>query len=130
MSETPPETPADPAVAWLPIGLVADWLQLDAAAPVTVQVRDAAADYCQDKRPDLWVDLIDPDTLLVVGREFVATPKVVQAGILAAGRLYARKGSPAGLASFGEFGAAEVLRLDPDVDRLLGIGRHAHPRVG
>jgi len=114
---------------WLPLARVAAWLQLPEADPVVELLRDAAADYCQAKRPDLYVDELD-EAGAVIGRTFVATPRIVQAGTLAAGRLYARKGSPAGLASFGEFGAAEVLRIDPDVDRMLGVGRFGRPRIG
>ena len=45
-------------------------------------------------------------------------------------RLYARKGTPAGIATFGELGAATILRTDPDVQMLLGLGRYATPRIG
>lgn len=47
--------------------------------------------------------------------------------ILLAARLYARRGSPLGVAAFAELGAAYVSRHDPDVERLLGLGK---PKVG
>lgn len=125
--------PAPDPYPWLPLPEVLAWLQVDAAdelAAVVDRVRKSAADYCEGQRPDLVVDVLDVDGVTVIGQSFTATDKVVQAGILAAARLYARRSSPAGLASYGEFGAAEVLRLDPDVSRLLGVGRYAPPAVG
>lgn len=122
------EPPAEPELyPWLPAADVRTWLQLADDADVEV-VRMAAADYCEEQRPDLLAIVLEDGE--PVGTLFAATPKIVQAGLLAAGRLWARKGSPAGLASYGEFGAAEILRLDPDVARLLGVGRHARPAVG
>jgi hypothetical protein len=121
-----------PAVlsSWLPLERVLAWLQLrpeDDQAGVVELCRQAAADYLEQQRPDLATDQLQLDG---TPAPFAATPALVQAGVLAAARLYARRGSPAGLASFGEFGAAEVLRLDPDVARLAGLGRHAVPRIG
>lgn len=124
------ETIAEPTGShpWLPLSLVLSWLQVDAdgpAAGVVDQVRAAAAAHCERQRSDLF-DLVDGDYVGPAGQLDV----IRQAGLLAAARLYARRGSPAGLASFGEFGASEVLRRDPDVAALLGTGRHAHPKVG
>jgi hypothetical protein len=128
MTEPAPEPQPYP---WLPLEDVLGWLQLDADTAGTVELcRRAGAAYCEQQRPELAVDVLDPVTGLVAGYVFTAGPAVVLAGTLAAARLYARRSSPAGLASYGEFGAAEVLRLDPDVARLLGTGRHATPRVG
>lgn len=47
--------------------------------------------------------------------------------VLLAARWFARRSSPAGFASFAELGPAYVSRTDPDVARLLGLGR---PVVG
>lgn len=122
--------PEDPGpYPWLPLDKVLRWLQVDPADTVLGSVvedcRKAAADYCQDQRGDLWTDpQLDGTT------SFEATDRIVQAGLLAAARLFARRSSPAGLASYGEFGATEVLRLDPDVERLLGVGRYAAPVIG
>lgn len=111
--------------AWLPVDQVNAWLQLDPGDPQTAAAelcRVAAADHCERQRPDLFAPV--DGVLPPVG------DRIVFAGVLAAARLYARRSSPAGLASFGEFGAAEVLRLDPDVSKLLGVGRYAPPVVG
>lgn len=134
---------ADEPASWLSTDDLVAWLQLDAdaadpatpAGRVVQLVRRAAAGYCQRVRGDLFVptytDPLDPTTPVVDVVLVDSLGGDVQlAGILAAGRLWARRSSPAGLASFGEFGAAEIIRLDPDVDRLLGLGRHAAPAVG
>lgn len=122
MSELPADPPAYP---WLSVERTLAWLQVRAddteLAPVAEDCRAAAGDYCEAQRPDLFA---------ADGVTFNATPKVALAGILAAARLYARRSTPTGLASFGEFGASDILRLDPDVGRLLGTGRYAPPRVG
>lgn len=122
---------------WLPTDDLLAWLQLPEAAdaasvPATVRlVREAAAHYVERQRPDLIVPAVVDDAGLVVTPAYLdATDDVRMAGLLAAARLYARRSSPAGLASYGELGAEAVLRLDPDVARLLGTGRHARPRVG
>jgi hypothetical protein len=119
--------------AWLPVERVLRWLQVDAGseqADVVEDCRQAAADYCERQRGDLVVIEYDEVTGLPTSYVFMETESIVQAGVLAAARLYARRSSPAGLASYAEFGAAEVLRLDPDVARLLGVGRYAPPAVG
>lgn len=120
MSETPPDPEPFP---WLPSARVLRWLNLttsDDRAALAEDCRRAAADWCETQRPDLV------DTAGV----FVAPERVVQAGVMAAARLFARVGSPTGLVSYAELGAAEILRLDPDVTRLLGTGVNAPPRVG
>ena len=73
-----------------------------------------------------------PDLFRVVGGEAQTPDAVDHADVvfgaqLLTARYWARRGSPTGLASFGEFGAAAVVRLDPDVERLLGVGRYAKP---
>lgn len=127
MSETPTE-PAPELHPWLPQAAVLSWLQLDAGdtlAAVAEWCRKAAAAYCERQRADLVVVDVAAGTAT-----FTATDDVVMAGLIAAARLYARRSTPTGLASFGEFGASDILRLDPDVARLLGTGRHAGPRIG
>lgn len=52
---------------------------------------------------------------------------VVTGALMLAGRLYARRQSPLGVAAFGDMGTAYVRNHDPDIYRLLGLGR---PRVG
>ena len=129
MTDTTPEPTPHP---WLAPAAVLAWLQLDdpdAQAEPAERCRAAAARYCERQRPGLWVTLTD-ELGAPVGRVFDANADVVMAGMIAAARLYARRSTPTGLASFGEFGASDSLRLDPDVARLLGTGRHADPAVG
>jgi hypothetical protein len=57
-------------------------------------------------------------------------PRQVLGATMLAVRLYRRRDSPAGVATFGAEGAAYVTRNDPDVAQLLGIGAYAPPRVG
>lgn len=45
-------------------------------------------------------------------------------------RLFRRKNSPAGVEAFGELGPVYVMRTDPDVAMLLGLGSWAPPAVG
>lgn len=122
-----PDTPH----AWLSPQAVVEWLQLDAAdtetAALVEQVRLAAAAWCAKQRADLFTT--DADTG-AVGLVDDLGGDVQLAGLMYAARLWSRRSSPAGLANFAEFGAAEVLRYDPDIDRLLGIGRHASPVIG
>jgi hypothetical protein len=121
------ETPAEPQpYPWLPIADVLGWLQIDAGhkhAGIAEWCRRAAASYVEDVRSDL-VELVDDVPT------FDASDRVKQAGLILAARLFARRSSPAGLAAFAELGAADVVRVDPDVPRLLGLGRHARPQVG
>ena len=47
-----------------------------------------------------------------------------------AGRWFTRRRSPDGLVAMAEMGAGRVPSFDPDIDRMLRIGRHTRPRVG
>lgn len=114
-------TPVDPA-PWLPAADVLGHLGIDdpesAAGVDAERARLAAAAHVERARPDLFLAGV-----------FTADAAVRYGAALLAARLYARKQSPAGLASYGEFGPAAVLRLDPDIERLVGIGRYAKPRA-
>lgn len=55
---------------------------------------------------------------------------VALGALMLAGRLWARRNSPAGVAQFGSEGAAYVQRQDPDVAMLLGLGAWARPVAG
>lgn len=79
----------------------------------------AARAYVQTRRPEL--DYASDATV----------PGDVRLGAcLLAARLYARRGTMLGLANYGEAGPAQILRTDPDIARLVGIGVHASPQVG
>ncbi len=114
-------TPEDP-YPWLPLDVVIEWIGSQAAAnsPAIDRARLGAAAYVEANRRDLF-----PRGAVTTE----APSDVVMAGCLAAARLYARKGSPAGLAAYAEFATA-VLSRDADVERMLGIGRYAKPAVG
>lgn len=109
--------------SWLPLVDVLRQTGADADTPQAAAVdraRLAAAAHVERLRPDLAAGY-------VAG---AVDADVREGGVLLAARLYARAGSPTGLASFGEFGPSAILRLDPDIERLLGLGRYAPPRVG
>lgn len=118
---------------WLPLDDVLEWVKVEADTPkanVVERCRLAAADWIEtDARPDLDYAAVpgageDPATFPGV------SPKIVEAGVLCTARLFDRVGTASGVA-FSELGGAGlILRYDPDVDRLLGIGPHAKPVVG
>lgn len=116
--------------SWLPLAAVLAHVGVSADQPQAAEVdraRLAAAAHVEQLRGDLVTVVIDAQGTVV---SFDAQPQVLFAATLLAARLFARRSSPTGLASYGEFGPAAVLRLDPDVERLLGVGRYAPPRVG
>lgn len=62
--------------------------------------------------------------------DWTGVEDVVEGATMLAARLFRRKGSPAGVESFGSLGAAYVMRNDPDVAMLLQLGPWAPPSVG
>ncbi|MFE7133398.1 hypothetical protein ACFVIM_21330 [Streptomyces sp. NPDC057638] len=52
---------------------------------------------------------------------------VTLAAHLMAARLFARRRSPTGVATYTETGPAYVARWDPDLERLLQVGKWAPP---
>jgi hypothetical protein len=50
--------------------------------------------------------------------------------LMLADRWHTRRRSPDGLVQMAELGSARVASFDPDIDRLLRLGRHARPVVG
>lgn len=112
---------------WLPAEDVLNHVGVEADAPAAASVeraRLAAAVIVERNRPDLAAAFAGGDDAPAVD------DALIEGGVLLAARLHARKGSPAGIASYGEFGAAAVLRFDPDVAQLIGVGRYAKPAVG
>lgn len=108
--------------SWLPAATVYAHLGVDVGSAQQAdadRARLAATAYVERVRSDL-----------LDGVTYAPDPDVVHGALLLAARLYARRSSPQGLASFGEFGPGAIMRLDPDVERLLGVGRYGSPRVG
>ena len=85
---------------------------------------DAAITFVEDRRGDSFnfhdeslVELPDPTRLLALGT------------IRLAGRWNARKRSQDGLVVMGpDMGSSRVPSFDPDIDRMLGIGRFSGPQ--
>lgn len=59
-----------------------------------------------------------------------SAPERAQGALLLAARLWRRRNSPEGVATFTGDGAVYVQRNDPDVAQYLGIGSYAPPVVG
>jgi len=126
---------ADQVAPWLASDEVAAQLKLSGwtagdSLPANVERhRLATAAYVERARRDLVVPAVyDVDGVTVLTpATFTPPADVVDGALLMVGRLVAREGSPQGLASFGEFGPAAVIRSDPDVERLLGVGRYGRP---
>lgn len=68
----------------------------------------------------------DPDD-----RGDIAWPwRLVQGGVLLAARIFSRRNSTEGVATFGLEGVTYVMRNDPDVALMLNLGAHKIPKVG
>lgn len=85
-------------------------------------VLDAAVSFVERARAgefnfagDLGSDLPEPNSDLQLGT------------IRHAGRLHTRRKSPEMVISGGEFGSTRIPSVDPDIERLLGIGRFRGP---
>ena len=74
----------------------------------------AAVEWVEGRRPDIDFHPED-ETPPVVGAD------VILGTAMLAGRWYDRGATPGGIAEHGEFGGA-ILRHDPDIARLLGVG--------
>ena len=81
---------------------------------------DAAVVYVQRERSDLDFTA-DPMLLGTVPRP---DSDVVLGTIRLAGRWNARRRSPDGLVAMAELGTARVPAFDPDIERMLQIGRY------
>lgn len=85
---------------------------------------DAAVSFVERKRPlinytgDLSSLNPEPDPDLFLGT------------IRLAARWVSRRRSPDATVSFGELGTGRVSAYDPDIERLLRIGRQSPPMVG
>lgn len=85
------------------------------------QMLDAAVEFVERVRPVYKYDAT------VVAQVSLPDPPVdLRLGVLRlAGRWLIRKRSPDGLVAMGEMGSSRVSSFDPDIDRMLGIGRYA-----
>lgn len=83
----------------------------------------AARDYVEDVRPDLMVVEYDVDGVTVLSSTYTPTDRVKAGTVLLAHRLYQRRTSALGIVGVTSDAVASVIRDDPDVERMLGIGR-------
>lgn len=104
--------------AWLTPVAVRQWSgqrQGDTADTAALTLAaNAAAAYVERLHPELF-DEADPPV-------FTATPEILLGSAMLAHRWYARRASPLGIAGYAELGSAGILRYDPDIARLLGLG--------
>jgi hypothetical protein len=110
---------------WLTPTAVRAWSgqrQGDAADTTALQLAcNAAAEYVEAVRADLWTagdPLADPPVL----PEFTPGPRVTLGATMLAHRWYSRRASPLGVAGYAELGSSGILRYDPDIAKLLGLG--------
>lgn len=82
---------------------------------------DAAAAYVEDLRPE-YLTAGDPEADPPTEDSYEPPATILLGAAMLAHRWYARRGSPLGVAGYAELGAAGILRYDPDIARLLGIG--------
>lgn len=82
---------------------------LDAAVAYVERVKAARFNFAADPLSDL------PEP----------TADIVTGTLRLAGRWHTRRRSPDGLVDMGELGSGRVPSVDPDIERLLGIGRFA-----
>ena len=86
---------------------------------------DAAVAYVEDALAGTYNFLGDPLVVLPA-----PTPRVVQGAVRYAARLHNLRRSPDGTIDMGELGTARIPTNDPEVERLLGVGRWRPPMVG
>jgi len=107
-----------PDSTWLTPAVVRQWSgqrQGDTGDTASLTLAaNAAAEYVEDLKPDMFTDA-DPPV-------FEPTPTVLLGAAMLAHRWYSRRSSPLGVAGYAELGSAGILRYDPDVAKLLGLG--------
>lgn len=77
-----------------------------------------------------WVQKRRPDLLTGEPAVFTADDDILLGTAMFAARLYARRSSPLGVSQNTEWGGSEILRQDPDIAKLLGIGPDGPPVFG
>jgi hypothetical protein len=109
---------------WLTPAVVRQWSgkrQGDVTDTAALQLAaNAAAEYVEGVKADLFV-AVDPlaDPIVYV---FTPTATVLLAAAMLAHRWYSRRASPLGVAGYADLGSAGILRYDPDIGKLLGLG--------
>lgn len=87
------------------------------------QVLDAAVVFVERVRPGFNYQAES-------GSDLPDVPDDLRLGTLRlAGRWHTRRRSPDALIEMGELGASRVPGVDPDIERLLGIGRYRAPVI-
>lgn len=102
---------------WLEPADVATFAKID-----TVGGNDALTDATAAARA--YVERVRPDLHTGQDAGFVVDADVKLGATMLAARWYERRGSLLGVAGFDFEGASPLLRVDPDIERLLSIGRH------
>lgn len=97
------------------------YLGIDPASSVDQAAMDAAVAAANDAvtmwRPDLTTD--------ATGATLPTwPPRVDQAALVQAARLYGRRGSIQGVAAFADIGVSLIPRIDPEVRSLLELGEY------
>jgi hypothetical protein len=92
-----------------------------ASSPAWIADVAAARAYVEGKRKDLFVG--DPAV-------FTPGADVKLGTAMLANRFYARRTSPLGASQNVEFGGTEILRQDPDIAKLCGIGTEGKFVIG
>lgn len=109
--------------------LVTDWLP--GGVPVDDEARVdrlvTAANAYVRKLP-VCDELADP--LVAAPADWTGYEHIVEGATMLVVRLYRRKNTPDGVASFGGDTIAYVRRVDPDIAQLLQLGDYAPPAVG
>lgn len=110
---------------WLTPAVVREWSgqrQGDTNDTASLQLAaNAAAAYVEDLHPELFTGG-DPDAEPPVPAVFTPTPQLKLGAAMLAHRWYSRRAAPLGVAGYAEMGSAGILRYDPDIAKLLGIG--------
>jgi hypothetical protein len=89
------------------------------------QVLDAAVAFVQRVRPEYRYDPLDPDQA-----ELPEPTADLWLGTLRlAGRWHTRRRSPDAMVQMAELGASRIPSFDPDIDRLLRIGKYRGPVI-
>jgi hypothetical protein len=105
-------------------------------SPATTPTTAAAVARQLSQNPDdsAVLDALEPTVAAVnvLVPRMATTPLEAQqiGATMLAARLWRRRNSPEGVATFTADGAVYVQRNDPDISMLLGIGSSAPPVVG